>query len=242
MKTSLATPILRLRAKMPRIGSPITPIQETEIIMVDLLQQHRVTHDLGVRRSWSLSFSPGTNYPITDKKAKETRFPRAKAQRPVPPRKDFDQTSPRFRSEYESMSPEMKAYIRSLGFNPDTQDSLAKEMGNVSLDDREPQRSRSPGSFGRHTPDDPVVRKGKARRPASYDSDEDEETDSDSPNGDFQQHSSSSFTHNDNRVITKHINSHNVNTENVVDSYNDNSTRTDIKKNSGTGTLCLSAN
>ena len=131
------------------------------------------------------------------------------------------------------MSPQLKAYCRDLGFDP--QESLTDRMANVTLDDPDLQRTHSPGSYGRRTPD--VPRKGKhiAHDSESDDSEDDDqldEADYDPPNGG--QHYSSSYTHNDNRVITKHINSHNVNTENVVDSYNDNSTRTDINKNTGT--------
>jgi hypothetical protein len=178
---------------------------------------------------------PLSNLLITDKRAKEAGPLRGKKERPNLPKKDFDQESAQFRREYETMSPEMKAYLRTLGFDREPEDSLDEEMANVSLDDRPAQRTRSPGSFGRHTPDVvPQLRKGKnaAHRSApddSDDSDEPDEADSDSGNGGALY--SSSYTHNDNRVVTKHINSHNVNTENVVDSYNDNSTRTEIKKN-----------
>jgi hypothetical protein len=144
--------------------------------------------------------------------------------------KDFDIHSAQFRTEYESMSPQMKAYFRDLGFDP--QESLSDRMASVTLDDPDRQRSDSPRSFGGRAAD--VPRKGKKPAPApepydSSSSDEFDGADSDSTNGRIQQQSSS-YTHNDNRVITKNINSNNVNTENVVDSYNDNSTRTDIKK------------
>jgi hypothetical protein len=103
-------------------------------------------------------------------------------------------------------------------------------MANVRLN---PQSSSSPRNYGRPTPDAP--RKG-VHHPASEEGQSrDDEDDYDAENGDLRQHPSS-YVHNDNRVVTTNINSNNVNTENVVDSYNDNSTRTDIRKGSESGT------
>jgi len=130
------------------------------------------------------------------------------------------------------MSPKMKEYLRKLGYEYDP-DLLNAGIPNMRLDDPSVQRSRSPGNFGRHTPE--AARKGKksAQRSSFFDSDgeehfDEDDEDHDSANGDLQQNRS--FTHNDNRVITTNINSNNLHTENVVDSYNDNSTRTDIRK------------
>jgi hypothetical protein len=129
------------------------------------------------------------------------------------------------------MSPKMKEYLESLGHGP--RSSLNEGMANVRLS---PQSFGSPGNYGRPTPD--AARKG-VHRPASPDSSEEgqseDDEDYDAETGDLRQHPSS-YVHNDNRVILTNINSNNVNTENVVDSYNDNSTRTDIRKGSGTYT------
>lgn len=131
----------------------------------------------------------------------------------------------------------MKAYFQSLGYEHTPKDSLNDRMASVSLEDPGVLRSCPPRDYERYNPN--AARKGKnvADR-SSHDSEEepdeeyDEDEDDDFAPGNSQQFSSS-YVHNDHRVITKNVNSNNVNTENVVDSYNDNSTRTNIKKNSG---------
>jgi len=193
------------------------------------IPHHRVNHDLAVRSSnQRLVFVRDSNSPFIEKMAKAPGLPRAQTEQPSRP---FDIDSPQFKKEYESMSADMKEYVRGLGFDP--QDSLNDRMANVTLDDPDLRTSRSPESYGRRTPD--VLPKGKnvARGPEyyeEYEEDEEDEEDEDhydSANGGRHQRY---YTHNDNRVITKHINSHNVNTENTVDSFNDNSTRTNISK------------
>jgi hypothetical protein len=178
----------------------------------------------------------GRNHPASQsepqfgrKWTKAPGFPRTQTEQPSRATNKFDIHSPQFRKEYESLSAEMKAYVQGLGFDP--QDSLNEGMANVTLDDS--RTSRSPESHERRTPDVHPKGKNAAYRPARFDDEEDEEEDEDEDDYDGGQHQqySSLYTHNDNRVITKHINSHNVNTENTVDSFNDNSTRTNINKN-----------
>jgi len=148
--------------------------------------------------------------------------PRANTERPDYPRKDFHHTSPEFQAEYERMSPKMKDYFKSLGFVPGPQHSLNEGMANMRLDRPGPQSFSSSGTPGR------PISPGSGQEEQNED---DEEDDYDADNGDLEQHRSS-YVHNDNRVITTNVNSNNVNTENIVDSYNDNSTRTDIRKGS----------
>ena len=124
----------------------------------------------------------------------------------------------------------MKSLLQGYGFEGIQQDPLNKGMANMDLDDSAPQRPR-------RSQTQPAI-KGFIPRPFLPDSDEemvpeDDESDGDEgvATGDHKQYSSAStYIHNDNRVITKNVNSHNTNTENIVNSFNDDSTHTDIKK------------
>jgi hypothetical protein len=85
--------------------------------------------------------------------------------------------------------------------------------------------------YGHHTPADPPFWNGRkaAHRPPSRDFDEEEPSDADFVDV-MEQTYERATVFNDNRVVTTNIDSNNVNTTNVHDSYNDNSTRTDITK------------
>jgi hypothetical protein len=165
------------------------------------------------------------------KSPKATGLPRGSEQ-PNRQQMEFDHTSPEFQAQYEAMSPKMKNLLRGLGsadMNTDPQDSLNNGMANLGL-----------GASARQSPPSRLAAalKGFTPRPLAVDSEEEEELEDDDDDDDDYDDSAagnlqeyrSSYVHNDNRVITTNVNSNNVNTENVVDSYNDNSTRTDIKK------------
>jgi len=85
--------------------------------------------------------------------------------------------------------------------------------------------------YEHHIPSDPPFWNGRkaAHRPSSRDFDEEEPLDADSLDV-FEQTFERPAVFNDNRVVTTNYNSNNVNATNVHDSYNDNSTRTDITK------------
>jgi len=168
----------------------------------------------------------------------EPKIPR-RAERPNRPSDEFDQNSPDFQREYETMSPRMKSLLQGRGFGGDRQDSLNQGMANLGLGEPARQRPRRSQTE--------VASKGLTPRPFTADSDEEEDTEDDAEDDDsdddegfatgnrqpYQPTSTStstSYIHNDNRVITKNVNSHNVNTENIIDSYNDNATRTEINK------------
>src|SRR5258708_657802 len=198
----------QLLAKVIHISSLVVQVQEIETTMDVTIPHRRVNHDLAVRSSnQHLVFVRGSNSPfIIEKMTKAPGLPRAQTEQPSRP---FDIDSPQFKKEYESMSADMKAYVRGLGFDP--QDSLNERMANVTLDDPGLRASRSPESYGRRTPDVPPKGKNVARGPEYYEEyeedeeDEEDEDQYDSANGGRHQRYSSSYTHNDNRVITKHI-------------------------------------
>jgi hypothetical protein len=107
------------------------------------------------------------------------------------------------------------AEIPEEGFSRDAEESLSQDMANVSVDDPGPQRSRSLGSYERHTPDAALKDKNVAHPPSIYGSDEEgllDKADHDSADSNLQ-HYSSSYG---NRVIN--VNSHDAN---VVYSCND---------------------
>jgi hypothetical protein len=116
-------------------------------------------------------------------------------------RKEFDHKCPEFLNQYQNMSPETKAYLRSWGFDRGAEESSSEHMANVSLDDLPFQES-----LGRQSPD--AARKGKnvAHTPSIYHSDEEdllEEADHESADGNLQQ-CCASYVYNGYRVITDH--------------------------------------
>ncbi len=123
------------------------------------------------------------------------------------------------------MTPKMRAYLRSLGFDRDR-----VNLNEGRANDSGPQSFNYP-AYGHRTPADPPFRNGRkaAHRPSSYDFDEEEPFDAESLEV-FEQTYGRATVFNDNRVVSTNIDSNNVNTTNVQDSYNDNSTRTDITK------------
>ena len=123
------------------------------------------------------------------------------------------------------MTPKMKAYLRNLGFDRDR-----VNLNESRANDTGPQSFNSP-AYGYHTPADPPSWNGRkaAHRPSSCDFDEEDLFDAESSEV-FEQTYGRATVFNDNRVVSTNIDSNNMYTTNVQDSYNDNSTRTDITK------------
>jgi len=135
--------------------------------------------------------------------------PRAKTERNRSTR-DFDETD-QFQQELESLSPQLREHLEELRRNS-SQNSSRERVQNISSDNRLPRNGNNIQQFDEADDDD------------HHESDlEEQQLDT----------SLSSYVHNDNRIITTNINSNNVHTEHIVDSYNDNSTRTEITRKSG---------
>jgi len=161
---------------------------------------------------------------------------RASQPRATRPRDDSSDDES-FERELHKLSPEMQEYVRSLqqriqaSKSPvSDEDQLNEHLAKLNLSDAYPERLRPSMDRGRsRSPGDqngPRFDSGSNEPEADFEIEVPEFDEA----GNYQFHPRRISVINDHRVITKNVNSNNVHNENTYDSFNDNSTRTDITK------------